>query len=580
MTLRPLALALAALALAAASPGFAQAPDADLAPELQACVDAPETEAEAETGLMTCSRALEAAENDLDRAGIHVKIANLWLALGDTNAAISAVDKGAELAPEGEALLYQAAVRYRAGLYDEALAMAEAGLRDRPDDPDLTRLRLLALTDARRYEEARAGLERLYRRDPSDIEIASVLAGVYAALGETRRMDRILDAALKLAPGDTALRYLRGVARVRDQDWAGGAADLDIALADAPEDWGLAARAVARAYSGDREGALGDLSAIQDPRSLTTLSAIYAVRAAVAVEDYARALIFAEAAVDSASAADMATTLVHLGEVRVLAGLPREARANFEKAAVLEPQNARAWAGLGSVTLDSDPAQAAIFYERALAIAPTVAEFHAGLAEAATRDGDLATAETIYFDLIKAFPEDATLHAAMANVLVAQGHVKTARASTAEALRLAPGDPAHVLAHAEVLALLDEDDAALKLIDQLVAAGDDSASARYLAAILRRNRADYEAALREADAGLALAPDDPDLLEEKGAIYYMLDDPLSAREWLERALAVNPKAADALYLRGLVRAELGDAEGAAADQAAAVALDPSLAEEL
>lgn len=580
MTLRPLALALAALALAAAAPGFAQAPDADLAPELQACVDAPETEAEAETGLMTCSRALEAAENDLDRAGVHVKIANLWLALGDTNAAISAVDKGAELAPEGEALLYQAAVRYRAGLYDEALAMAEAGLRDRPDDPDLTRLRLLALTDARRHEEARAGLERLYRRDPSDIEIASALAGVYAALGETRRMHRVLDAAIKLAPGDIALRYLRGVARVREQDWAGGAADLDIALADAPDDWGLAARAIARAYSGDREGALGDLSAIQDPRSLTTLSAIYAVRAAAAVEDYARALIFAEAAVDSASAADMATTLVHLGEVRVLAGLSKEARANFEKAAVLEPQNARAWAGLGSVTLDSDPAQAAIFYERALAIAPTVAEFHAGLAEAATRDGDLATAETIYFDLIKAFPEDATLHAAMANVLVAQGHVKTARASTAEALRLAPGDPAHVLAHAEVLALLDEDDAALKLIDQLVAAGDDSASARYLAAILRRNRADYEAALREADAGLALAPDDPDLLEEKGAIYYMLDDPLSAREWLERALAVNPKAADALYLRGLVRAELGDAEGAAADQAAAVALDPSLAEEL
>jgi len=245
---------------------------------------------------------------------------------------------------------------------------------------------------------------------------------------------------------------------------------------------------------------------------------------------------------------------------------------------VLEPQNARAWAGLGSVTLDSDPAQAAIFYERALAIAPTVAEFHAGLAEAATRDGDLATAETIYFDLIKAFPEDATLHAAMANVLVAQGHVKTARASTAEALRLAPGDPAHVLAHAEVLALLDEDDAALKLIDQLVAAGDDSASARYLAAILRRNRADYEAALREADAGLALAPDDPDLLEEKGAIYYMLDDPLSAKEWLEKVLAINPKAADALYLRGLVRAELGDAEGAAADKAAAVALDPSLAD--
>lgn len=580
MTLRPLALALAALALATTSPALAQAPEADLAPELQACVDALETEAEAEAGLVTCRRALAAAENDLDRAGVHVKIAYLWLALGDTGAAISAVDKAAELAPEGEALLFQANIRYRAGLYDEALAMAEAGLRYRPRDPELTRLRLLALTDARRYEEARSGLERLYRRDPSDFEIASALAGVYAVLGENRRMYRVLDAALELAPGDIALRYLRGVARVREQDWAGGAADLDIALANVPDDGGLAARAIARAYSGNREGALGDLSAIQDPGSISTLSALYAVRAAAAVEDYARALIFAEAAVDRASAADIATALVHRGEVRVLAGLFKEARADFEKAAVLEPQNARAWAGLGSVTLDSDPAQAAIFYERALAIAPTVPEFHAGLAEAATRDGDYATAETIYFELIKAFPKDASLHAAMANVLVAQGHVKTARASTAEALRLAPDDPTHVLAHAEVLALLDEDVAALKLIDQLVADGADSVSARYLAAILRRNQSDFEAALREADAGLALAPDDPDLLQEKGAIYYMLDDPLSAREWLERALAVNPKAADALYLRGLVRAELGDAKGAAADQAAAVALDPSLAEDL
>lgn len=582
MTLRPLALALAVavLALAIASPGFAQAPEADLASQLQACVDAPETEAEAETGLMTCSRALEAAENDLDRAGVHVKIANLWLALGDTNAAISAVDKGADLAPEGEAQLYQAAVRYRAGLYDEALAMAEAGLRDRPDDPHLTRLRLLALTDARRHEEARAGLERLYRRDPSDIEIASALAGVYAALGETRLMHRVLDAALKLAPGDIALRYLRGVARVRDQDWAGGAADLDIALADAPDDWGLAARAVARAYSGDREGALGDLSAIQDPRSLTTLSAIYAVRAAAAVEDYARALIFAEAAVDSASAADMATTLVHLGEVRVLAGLPKEARANFEKAAALEPENARAWAGLGSVTLDSDPAQAAIFYGRASALAPEVPEFQAGAADAAFRRGDYETASAGYDRLIRILPGDYSLHAAKARVLMAQGRYKEALASSTEALRLAPDDEETLLGHVEALAVAGDSPAALALLDRLVASGAESPTSRFLAALILRNQGEYERALREAEAGLVLAPDDPALIEEKGTIYYMLDDPLSAKEWLDRAVALDPASADALYLRGLVRVDLGDAEGGAADQAAAVALDPSLGEEL
>jgi len=101
----------------------------------------------------------------------------------------------------------------------------------------------------------------------------------------------------------------------------------------------------------------------------------------------------------------------------------------------------------------------------------------------------------------------------------------------------------------------------------------------YLAALILRNQGEYERALREAEAGLVLAPDDPALIEEKGTIYYLLEDPLSAKEWLDRAVALDPASADALYLRGLVRVELGDVEGGAADQAAAVDLDPTLADE-
>ncbi|MAK83623.1 tetratricopeptide repeat protein [Phenylobacterium sp.] len=580
MTLRPLVLTLAALALAAAAPARAQAPDADLAPELQACVDAPEDEAEAETGLVTCSRALGAAENDLDRAGVNVKIAYLWLALGDTGAAISAVDKVAELAPEGEAQIFQADVRYRAGLYDEALAMAEAGLRDRPGDPDLERLRLLSLAADGADEQARPGLERLYRKDPSDLEVAAALAGAYGVLGEDRRMYRVLDAALKQAPDDPTLRYLRGAARIRDQDWAEAAADMDIALASFPNDGGLSLRAAARAYSGDREGALSDLSAIQDPRSIPTLTALYAVRAASAVGDYARALDLAGGAVEGASAPEMANALVHRGEVRVLAGLFTDAQADFEKAAVLEPQNARAWAGLGRVLLDSHPAQAAVYYGRASVLAPQVPEFQAGAAEAAYRGGDYETASAGYDRLIRILPGDYSLHAARAQVFMAQGRYKEGLASSTEAVRLAPDDEETLLGHVEALAVAGDSPAALALLDRLAANGSESPTSRYLAALILRNQGEYERALREAEAGLVLAPDDPALIEEKGTIYYLLDDPLSAKEWLDRAVALDPGSADALYLRGLVRAELGDAEGGAADQAAAVAQDPSLAEEL
>ena len=165
-------------------------------------------------------------------------------------------------------------------------------------------------------------------------------------------------------------------------------------------------------------------------------------------------------------------------------------------------------------------------------------------------------------------------------MFVAQGRFEEALTSSTEALRLAPDDEATMLAHVEVLALAGDSPAALGLLDRLTARGAESPTSRYLAALILRNQGEYERALREADAGLVLAPEDPDLIEEKGTIYYLLDDPLSAQDWLDRAVALNAASADALYLRGLVRAELGDADGAAADQAAAIALDPSLAEEL
>ncbi|MFT4933442.1 MAG: tetratricopeptide (TPR) repeat protein [Pseudoalteromonas distincta] len=580
MTLRPLLLTLAALALAAASPARAQAPDSDLSSELQACLDASEDEAEAETGLVTCKSALNAAVRDIDRAGVQLKIASLWLALGDADAAIAAVDKAAELAPEERAEIFRADVRYWAGRYDDALNLAEAGLARAPDDPGLMRLRLLSLANLGRQVEARPGLERIYRKNPRDLEVTAVLANLYAELGEVRQMNRMVDAGLKIAPNDTELRYLRGALRLADQDWRGAAEDLDIALAAGPDDGGLALRAIARVNAGDPEGARSDLAAIQDPGSLSTLSALYATRAAALAEEDDRALIFAEAAVAAASDDEMATALVHRGEVKILTGDLGGAQVDFEKTVVLEPQNARAWGGLGRVLLDTDPAESSIYYGRAAALAPGVAEFQAGAAEAAYRTGDYGTAGAAYDRLIKGLPDDYSLHAARAQVFMAQGRYKEGLASSTEAVRLAPDDEETLLGHVEALAVAGDSPAALALLDRLAANGSESPTSRYLAALILRNQGEYERALREAEAGLVLAPDDPALIEEKGTIYYLLDDPLSAKEWLDRAVALDPGSADALYLRGLVRAELGDAEGGAADQAAAVGLDPSLAEEL
>ncbi|MDP3489513.1 MAG: tetratricopeptide repeat protein [Phenylobacterium sp.] len=578
MNVRRPIVALAALAAMGVTPAFAQTEEPTQPVEVAACLDTQNDDIEA--GIAACTQALALAETDDVRASVLLVLSLYHHFNGDIGAADAAADQAAALDPVDEVLSMRADMRTMSGRPEAALALIEADLRQTPNAPTLQRNRLLTLARLGRAQEARSGLERLHRQDPDRVQVTLALANVYIALGEDSRSARLLDAAIVRAPTDGDLRLRRGETRLWAGDYAGATEDLNLGLTDEGFPADFAMRAAARIMSGDVEGARGDLATIGDPSVLGAASALYALRASSMVGDYARALIFADVAVEAAASPDMATALVHRGEVRVLSGLLTEAQADFEKAAVLEPQNARAWGGLGRVVLESDPAQAAIFYGRAATLAPSVPDYQAGVAEAANRLGDHATAGAEYDKLIRALPGDHTLRAARAQVFMAEGRFEEALAASTEAVRLAPDDEETLLGHVEALAVAGDSPAALALLDRLTARGAESPTSRYLAALILRNQGDYERALREAEAGLVLSPEDPDLIEEKGTIYYLLDDPLSARDWLDKALALNPSSADAFYLRALVRGELGDTEGAAADQAAAIALDPSLAEEL
>jgi hypothetical protein len=57
---------------------------------------------------------------------------------------------------------------------------------------------------------------------------------------------------------------------------------------------------------------------------------------------------------------------------------------------------------------------------------------------------------------------------------------------------------------------------------------------------LHANRGDWAAALAACEAGLALAPSDPDLLTNAGLAALQLGDPARARPWLERAAQLRP----------------------------------------
>jgi len=84
--------------------------------------------------------------------------------------------------------------------------------------------------------------------------------------------------------------------------------------------------------------------------------------------------------------------------------------------------------------------------------------------------------------------------------------------------------------------------------------------------------------LTALDQSLALAPRNAQALALKGFVLNLQNQPEAARAWFDRALAADSALGNAWLGRGLVRIRLGDAAGGRADLLLAAALEPRRAE--
>jgi TonB family protein len=85
-------------------------------------------------------------------------------------------------------------------------------------------------------------------------------------------------------------------------------------------------------------------------------------------------------------------------------------------------------------------------------------------------------------------------------------------------------------------------------------------------------------ALADCNRSLALAPGVPRVLDSRGFVYFRMGDNAKAIADFDAALAKAPKLAASLYIRGLAKQKSGDDAGGKADIAAALAIDPKVAE--
>jgi tetratricopeptide (TPR) repeat protein len=89
---------------------------------------------------------------------------------------------------------------------------------------------------------------------------------------------------------------------------------------------------------------------------------------------------------------------------------------------------------------------------------------------------------------------------------------------------------------------------------------------------------DFDGAIAQYDKALAMRPDDPELLEQRGALKLMKGDSAGAQSDANAALRGGPRK-EALRTRAEARAHAADFDGAAADYEEAIRLgpeDPSL----
>ncbi|WP_054111558.1 DUF3857 domain-containing protein [Brevundimonas sp. AAP58] len=303
------------------------------------------------------------------------------------------------------------------------------------------------------------------------------------------------------------------------------------------------------------------------------------------------------------------------GVYRFWAGDLTGAAADLERAVDIDPSERVAMNGNALLAMSENRLEDAVIeLSRALRQAPNDefalsmrSELYLGLDQPDRALRDIDT-------LISSRPSDLRLKLRRIGVLNEAGRTAEADAEMDALFQASPDDPGvrlnfaalkveraeYSLAVELLNALLDpfppNPEAALMLrAESLIGLGDLEGAARDMAILRERHPSDpgtlnnlcwtaatagvmLDQALRDCDAALAAAPEEPGILDSRGRVLLQLGRSEDALAAYEAALAIEPELPASLYGRGLARIALGDVAAGEADQAAARTRDPDVVE--
>ncbi len=272
--------------------------------------------------------------------------------------------------------------------------------------------------------------------------------------------------------------------------------------------------------------------------------------------------------------------VVHVvnGEFLATKKNPTAARAAFEKALEMSPSYLEALSGLTYLDVQAKtPARAIARLEPEVARQPTNAPLLALLARAYAAAADTVKAEQALRRAVAANPAFTPGYAALGQLYIRQQRLSEAQS---EFQALAERDPSAAGARTMVGVLLEEQgklDEAAKAYEATVSRPEKApVAANNLAFIYAERGTNLDVALQLAQTAKQGLPDDPNVDDTIGWIYYKKDLASLAVGPLEASVKKQPENAEAHYHLGMTYAKLGDRAKAKASLGRALELDGAI----
>lgn len=235
-----------------------------------------------------------------------------------------------------------------------------------------------------------------------------------------------------------------------------------------------------------------------------------------------------------------------LGMVTTQKGSPQAAIGYFEKAVAIQPTVARSHNNLGLACKRAgrlDEAEAA--YRKALSLDGTYAQAHNNLGVVRRELGDFKEAVMRFESALEADPVFVDARKNLAQALLESGQAARAAAEFRRVLKHVPEDSESTVSLADALHRMGDTGEALTCLDRLLNAHPGHAGALIRKGDLLEEGGELEAARAAYDRALASAPDRAEAHDKLGVVLLALGDIDEAVSCFRRAIAARPELAEA-----------------------------------